>query len=68
MYKRQDLLGGGMNAYTTKEYTRFYTQTLAENARPAMELLADMLLHSRMAAEEMCIRDRICIGGEYRHR
>lgn len=48
-----DLLGGGMNAYTTKEYTRFYTQTLAENARPAMELLADMLLHSRMAAEDV---------------
>ena len=36
--EEMDLLGGGMNAYTTKEYTRFYTQTLAENARPAMEL------------------------------
>lgn len=51
--EEMDLLGGGMNAYTTKEYTRFYAQTLAENARPAMELLADMLLHSRMAAEDV---------------
>ena len=51
--EEMDLLGGGMNAYTTKEYTRFYAQTLAENARPAMELLTDMLLHSRMAAEDV---------------
>lgn len=51
--EEMDLLGGGMNAYTTKEYTRFYAQTLAENARPAMELLADMLLHSRMEAEDV---------------
>ena len=49
--EEMDLLGGGMNAYTTKEYTRFYAQTLMENARPAMELLTDMLMNSRMAAD-----------------
>ena len=49
--EEMDMLGGGMNAYTTKEYTKFYAQTLKENARPAMELLTDMLTRSLMAAE-----------------
>lgn len=51
--EEMDMLGGGMNAYTTKEYTRFYAQTLSENARPALELLTDMLLHSRMNAADV---------------
>lgn len=49
--EEMDRLGGGMNAYTTKEYTRYYAQTLSENAVPALALLTDMLLHARMAPE-----------------
>lgn len=51
--EEMDRLGGGLNAYTTKEYTRYYAQTLAENAVPAMQLLTDMLLHARMDPESV---------------
>ncbi len=49
--EQMDKLGGNLNAYTTKEYTRYYAQTLSESAVETMELLADMLLHSRMEDE-----------------
>ena len=42
--EEMDNLGGGMNAYTTKEYTRFYAQTLPENAVGALELMGDLSL------------------------
>lgn len=46
-----DALGGSLNAYTTRQYTRFYAQVLSANARPAepgrvLDVLLDMLLHS----------------------
>ena len=47
--EEMDMLGGSLNAYTTQECTRYYAQTLAQNAPGALELLSDMLLHSRMA-------------------
>ena len=50
--EEMDLLGGSLNAYTTKEYTRYYAQTLAENAEKAMDLILDMITGSRMAEEE----------------
>lgn len=49
--EQMDRLGGNLNAYTTKEYTRYYAQTLSENAAETLELLTDMLLHSRMDAD-----------------
>ena len=51
--EEMDLLGGSLNAYTAKEYTRDYAQTLAENARPALDLLTDMLLHSKMEPSDL---------------
>ena len=44
--EEMDMLGGSLNAYTTQECTRYYAQTLAQNAPGALELLSDMLLHS----------------------
>lgn len=59
--EEMDNLGGGMNAYTTKEYTRFYAQTLPENSVGALELIGDMLLHSRMDAHETELERRVIL-------
>ena len=43
-----DRLGATLNAYTSKEYTHFYTRALAENITEAAELLLDMVLRPRL--------------------
>lgn len=53
--EEMDLLGGNVNAYTTKEYTRFYAQALAENAVPAMDILCDMLLDPRLDPGDLAL-------------
>lgn len=51
--EEMDMLGGSVNAYTAKEYTRYYAQTLAENAAEALDILCDMLMNPRLDTEEM---------------
>ncbi len=51
--EEMDRLGGSVNAYTSKEYTRYYAQCLAENAAGALDILCDMLVSSRLDGEEM---------------
>lgn len=43
---RMESVGGDLNAYTTKEETFYYATFLGEYFSRAVELLADMLLHS----------------------
>lgn len=50
--EQMDMLGGGLNAYTAKEYTRYYAQTLAENAVKAFDIICDMLLNPLLDAED----------------
>ncbi len=38
-----DAVGGDMNAYTTKEFTTFYTRTVAEDAALSLDILCDIL-------------------------
>ncbi len=45
-----DAVGGEMNAYTTKEYTTFYTRTVAEDASLSLDILCDIV--SRPALRE----------------
>lgn len=45
--------GGQLNAYTTKEYTNFYCQTVSEDYDLAMDVLSDLFLHSVYDADEM---------------
>ncbi|TYO97879.1 M16 family metallopeptidase [Desulfallas thermosapovorans] len=42
-----DAVGGQLNAFTTKEYTCYYARVLDEHLSLGVELLGDMLLHSR---------------------
>ncbi len=42
-----DAIGGQLNAYTTKEHTCFYARTLDRHLDRGLDLLADMLFHSK---------------------
>jgi|SRR5690554_449812 len=48
-----DSIGGHLNAFTTKEYTCFYLKVLDRHFRLAMELLADLVLNSLLAPEDL---------------
>lgn len=48
-----DGIGGVINAYTTHEFTAFYTKTLKEEANTALDVLNDMLFHSLIDQEEI---------------
>ncbi len=51
--EEMDRLGGGLNAYTAKEYTRYYAQTLSENAVEALDILVDMVMNPRLDPQDM---------------
>ena len=42
-----DAIGGQVNAYTTKEHTCFYARTLDKHLDRSLDILSDMLFHSR---------------------
>ncbi len=48
-----DLIGGHINAYTSKEITAFYTVTLAEYVEKSIEILADILNNSTFTEENL---------------
>lgn len=48
-----DATGGQMNAYTSKEHTCYYARVLDDHVEFAIEILADMLLNSVFAPDEM---------------
>jgi predicted Zn-dependent peptidase len=48
-----DSTGGQLNAYTSKEYTCYYARVLDKHLPMATEVLGDMVLHSRFAAEDL---------------
>jgi predicted Zn-dependent peptidase len=51
--RTMDSVGGQMDAFTTKEHTCFYVQVLDDHLPLAVDLLTDILLHSRFDAEEL---------------
>jgi predicted Zn-dependent peptidase len=51
--EEMDAVGGVLNAFTGREYTCYYARVLAEHAPLAMDLLADLFLHSRFDADEI---------------
>jgi len=48
-----DSVGGQMNAFTTKEYTCYYTRTLDSHLHIALDLLSDMFLCSKFDSEDI---------------
>ena len=45
--------GGVLNAFTDKQTTCYYCQVLAEDAKPSLDVLGDMVLNSLIDAEEL---------------
>ena len=48
-----DGIGGDFNAFTGKEYTGYYVKCAAEHLDLAVDVLSDMLLHSKFDGEEI---------------
>ena len=48
-----DSVGGQINAYTTKEYTCYYTKTLDTHFDVALDVLADMYFNSLFSDEDI---------------
>jgi predicted Zn-dependent peptidase len=48
-----DGIGGEFNAFTGKEYTGYYVKCAAEHRSVALDVLSDMLRHSKFAEEEI---------------
>jgi len=48
-----DKMGGEFNAFTSKEYTGYYIRCAGENRDTALDVLVDMLRHSKFDAEEV---------------
>ncbi|UOQ85624.1 M16 family metallopeptidase [Gracilibacillus salinarum] len=48
-----DGIGGEINAFTSKEYTCYYAKVLDTHQNMAIEILADMILHSNLDSIEM---------------
>src|SRR5690349_24132722 len=51
--KEIDAIGAEFNAFTGKEYTGFYVKCAAESRDIALDVLVDMLRHSKFAEEEI---------------
>jgi predicted Zn-dependent peptidase len=48
-----DAIGGEFNAFTGKEYTAYYVKCAAEHRDVALDVIVDMLRHSRFVTEEI---------------
>ncbi len=56
-----DAIGGQINAFTTREYTCYYTKTLDEHAEIAIDVLSDMIFSSKLDEKAMDMeRNVIC--------
>jgi predicted Zn-dependent peptidase len=51
--KEIDAIGGEFNAFTGKEYTGYYVRCAAESRDVALDVLVDMLRHSRFDPDEI---------------
>jgi predicted Zn-dependent peptidase len=51
--KEIDAIGGEFNAFTGKEYTGYYVKCAAESRDIALDVLVDMLRHSRFDPDEI---------------
>ncbi|MBI2453855.1 insulinase family protein, partial [Candidatus Peregrinibacteria bacterium] len=59
-----DGIGGDFNAFTGKEYVGYYVKVAAKHQKVAMDVLSDMLIHSRFDAHEIN-KERGVIMEEY---
>ncbi|MBM3495854.1 MAG: insulinase family protein [Armatimonadetes bacterium] len=54
-------VGGGLNAFTEKEYTCYYARALADHAPLVMDVLSDMIRHSTLDETELSREQNVVI-------
>ena len=57
-----DAIGGQLNAYTTKEHTCFHVRALDSHLDRGLDLLEDMLFHSRFDQEDTEMERGVILG------
>ncbi len=57
--ERMDAVGGQLNAYTTREYTNFYSLTRPEHLPNALELISDMVCHARFDEADIAMEKNV---------
>jgi len=56
-----DSVGGIINAFTSREQTCFYTQTLDSHYKLAIDMLSDMLINSKMSDELINLEKQVIL-------
>lgn len=51
--EEMDIMGGQLNAYTTKEYTCYYARVLNDNFEKAADILCDMYFNSKFDEDDI---------------
>lgn len=54
-----DSVGGQLDAFTSREYTCFYTKTLDSHIPIALEILSDMLYNPSLSPDVWHLKDRL---------
>lgn len=57
--QEMDLIGGGVNAFTTKECTSYYLKTLDIHLKKGISILADMFFNSKFTKEDVDLERRV---------
>ncbi len=58
---RMEIVGGEINAYTTKEHTCIYSSFLKEDFQRSVELICDIVFHSTFPEKELALEKEIII-------
>lgn len=56
-----EAVGGYLNAYTSREHTAYHAKVLKEDADLALDIVADILQHSTLEAEELAREQAVVV-------
>ena len=59
--EEMDNVGGQLNAYTSRDHTAYFAKVLKEDVGVATDIVADILLHSTMDAEELSREQHVVV-------
>ncbi|CAA7624098.1 putative zinc protease (Mpp-like) [Candidatus Terasakiella magnetica] len=59
--EEMDAVGGHLNAYTARDHTAYYAKVLKEDSDLALDIIADILQHSTMDAEELAREQAVVV-------
>jgi predicted Zn-dependent peptidase len=59
--EEMDAVGGHLNAYTARDHTAYYAKVLKEDTGLALDIVADILQHSVMDAEELAREQAVVV-------